>query len=126
MLRNKKFLLFISLLVAIGLWMYVMGNVDPVTVEKASGLKVEMQGVSELEKQGLHPTLKSPKIVGITIEGKRSEVNKAKKKGIEAYVDVTTCNYGLNEGRVQIRIPDGVTGVSVESISNDRAIFRVK
>ena len=30
MLRNKKILMLISLLVAIGVWIYVMGNVDPV------------------------------------------------------------------------------------------------
>ena len=126
MLRNKRVLMLISLLVAIGLWMYVMGSVDPITTERVSGVSVEMKGVDYLKTQNLEPTLKGPKTVIVTIEGKRSQVNKAKDKGLEAYVDVTTCDYGKNEGKILIEMPDGVAGVSVEDISKETARFTVK
>ena len=120
--RNKKGLLLISLLIAVGLWMYVMGNIDPST----TGIKVEMRGTDFLESQNLTPTLNGPNMVTITIEGKRSQINKAKRKGIQAYVDVTNCEYGKNEGKIQIQMPDGVTEVSVEAISREMARFTVK
>lgn len=126
MLRNKKMLMLISLLVAIGVWIYVMGNVDPVMKERFEGIKVEMQGQDSLEDKNLKATLKEPKMVSVTVEGKRSQVNKIKKKGIEAYVDVSTCNYGRNEGRITIALPDGVTGVTVENVSSRVAVFTVK
>ncbi|MGN0702473.1 MAG: hypothetical protein ACI4KL_04760 [Lentihominibacter sp.] len=126
MLRNKKVLMLISLLVAIGVWIYVMGNVDPLVSERIDGVKVELQGEDTLKQAGLKATLKDPKRVSVTIEGKRSHVNKVKKKGVEAYVDVSTCDYGRNEGKIVIELPDTVTGVLVENISSKTAVFTVK
>ena len=126
MLRNKKILMLISLLVAIGVWIYVMGNVDPVVRERIDGVKVELQGEDTLEQAGLKATLKAPKRVSVSIEGKRSQVNKVKKKGVEAFVDVSTCDYGRNEGKIIIALPDTVTGVLVENISSKTAVFTVK
>ncbi len=126
MLRNKKILMLISLLVAIGVWIYVMGNVDPVVRERIDGVKVELQGEDTLEQAGLKATLKAPKRVSVSIEGKRSQVNKVKKKGVEAFVDVSTCDYGRNEGKIVIVLPDTVTGVLVENISSKTAVFTVK
>lgn len=126
MLRNKKILMLISLLVAIGVWIYVMGNVDPVVRERIDGVQVELQGESTLTQAGLKSTLKAPKRVSVSIEGKRSQVNKVKKKGVEAFVDVSTCDYGRNEGKIIIALPDTVTGVLVENISSKTAVFTVK
>ena len=126
MLRNKKILMLISLLVAIGVWIYVMGNVDPVVRERIDGVQIELQGESTLTQAGLKATLKAPKRVSVSIEGKRSQVNKVKKKVVEAFVDVSTCDYGRNEGKIIIALPETVTGVLVENISSKTAVFTVK
>ena len=125
-MRSKKVLVLISLLVAIALWMFVMGNVDPQISERVSGVSVEMEGTDTLEDQDLTATVNKPKVVNITIEGKRSQVIKAKKKGIKAYIDVSTCDYGKNEAEIYVRIPDGASGVSVEDISSETAVFTVR
>ncbi|MCQ2546887.1 MAG: CdaR family protein [Clostridia bacterium] len=126
MLRNKKVLMLISLLVAIGLWMYVMGNVDPVIKERVSGVRVEMEGQHSLNEADLTATLNSPKEITVTIEGKRSQVNKTKKVGMKAFVDVSTCDYGKNEKDIYVKLPDSVAGVTIEDLSEDTAIFTVK
>ena len=126
MLRNKKMLMLISLLVALGMWIYVMGNVDPVVSDRIDGVKVELHGEDTLKDNGLKASLKAPKRGSVTIEGKRSQVNKVKKKGVEAFVDVSTCDYGRNEGKIIIALPDTVTGVLVENISSKTAVFTVK
>ena len=125
-MTNKKVLMLVSLLVAIGLWMFVMGSVDPETSQRVTGIKVEMQGTNVLEDEGLKATLVKPKMIAITIEGKRSQIKKAQKKGISAYIDVSTCDYGKNEAEIFIRLPDGVSGVTVEEISAETAYFTVK
>ena len=125
-MRSKKVLMLISLLVAIALWMFVMGNVDPQISERVSGVKVEMEGTDTLADQDLTATINKPKVVNVTIEGKRSQVIKAKKKGIKAYIDVSTCDYGKNEAEIYVRIPDGASGVSVEDISSETAVFTVR
>ncbi|MDO4177447.1 MAG: CdaR family protein [Bacillota bacterium] len=126
MLRNKKLLMLISLLVAIGLWMYVMGNVDPVITERVMGVEVEMDGQNSLKAADLTATLDSPQTITVTIEGKRSQVNKTKKVGLKAYVDVSTCEYGKNEKNIYVRLPDSVTGVTIEELSEETAVFTVK
>ena len=125
-MTNKKVLMLVSLLVAIGLWMFVMGSVDPETSQRVTGIKVEMQGTNVLEDEGLKATLVKPKMIAITIEGKRSQIKKAQKKGISAYIDVSTCDYGKNEEEIFIKLPDGVSGVTVEEISAETAYFTVK
>ena len=125
-MKSNKVLMLISLLVAIGLWMFVMGNVDPQISERVSGVSVEMEGTDTLEDQDLTATVNKPKVVNITIEGKRSQVIKAKKKGIKAYIDVSTCDYGKNEAEIYVRIPDGVSGLTVEDISSETAVFTVR
>ena len=125
-MTNKKVLMLVSLLVAIGLWMFVMGSVDPETSQRVTGIKVEMQGTNVREDEGLKATLVKPKMIAITIEGKRSQIKKAQKKGISAYIDVSTCDYGKNEAEIFIKLPDGVSGVTVEEISAETAYFTVK
>ena len=124
-MNNKKILMLISLLVAIALWMFVMGNVDPRVSERVSEVNVEMQGTDTLKDSGLTATLVKPKIVSITIEGKRSQVKKTKDKGIQAYIDVSTCDYGKNEAEIHVRLPEGVKGITVEEISSETAVFTV-
>jgi len=125
-MNNKKILMLISLLVAIALWIFVMGNVDPSVSERVSEVNVEMQGTDVLEESGLTATLVKPKIVSVTIEGKRSQVKKTKDKGIQAYIDVSTCDYGKNEAEIHVKLPDGVKGITVEDISSETAVFTVK
>ena len=125
-MKSNKVLMLTSLLVAIALWMFVMGNVDPQISERVSGVKVEMEGTDTLADQDLTATINKPKVVNVTIEGKRSQVIKAKKKGIKAYIDVSTCDYGKNEAEIYVRIPDGASGVSVEDISSETAVFTVR
>ena len=126
MLNNSKVLMLISLLVAIALWMFVMGNVDPQVSERVTDVTVEMQGTDVLAKSELTATINKPKIVTVTIEGKRSQVKKAKDKGVTAYIDVSTCDYGRNEAEIHVKLPDGVKGVTVEDISSETAVFTVK
>ncbi len=125
-MNNKKILMLISLLVAIALWMFVMGNVDPRVSERVSEVNVEMQGTDTLKDNGLTATLVKPKIISVTIEGKRSQVKKTKDKGIQAYIDVSTCDYGKNEAEIHVKLPEGVKGITVEEISSETAVFTVK
>lgn len=126
MLTNKKVLMLVSLLISIGLWMFVMGNVDPRMDEHISGVEVEMVGTDSLEAKGLTATLNQPKIVTVVVEGKRSQIKKVKQKGVTAYIDVSTCDYGKNEAEIHVRLPEGIKGVAVDDLSSETAVFTVK
>ncbi len=126
MLKDKRVLMLISLLVSIGLWMFVMGEVDPVKSTTISHVKVEMYGEQYLKDLNLKAEMIGPENISVTIGGKRSDINAAKKKGIKAYIDVSHCEYGKNISDINIKLPNGVTGVYVESMSENEAVFIVK
>ena len=118
--------MILSLLIAIALWMYVMGEVDPQTTITVTDVEVEMQGTGVVEDMGLDVTLVKPKIINVEIKGKRAQVNKAKKKGLKAYIDVSTCDYGNNEAEIRVELPNGVHGITIEHLSQYTATFKVK
>lgn len=126
MLRNKKFQLILSLLIAIALWLYVVGDINPTITADVNNVKVEMTGQDTLEELGMEATLDGPKVINIVISGSRSDVNEAKRSEIRAVVDVSNCEYGENEEDIRIVFPDDIKGVNVASMSQDRAAFTVE
>ena len=126
MLKNKKFQLIISLLIAIALWLYVVGEVDPTITADVNHIQVEMTGEDTLEELGMEATLEKPKVIDIVISGPRSDVNEAKSGEIRAIVDVSNCEYGDNEENIRIQFPDDVKRVSVINMSSEKAEFTVE
>lgn len=126
MLRNKKFQLILSLLIAIALWLYVVGDINPTITATINDIHLEKVGEDTLEDLGLSSTLKEPNVVDIVIRGSRSDVNEAKSSDIKATVDVSNCDYGENEEEIKISFPDGIRGITIESISPENAVFVVE
>jgi len=126
MLKSKKFQAILSLLIAIGLWIYVMGTVDPTMTTTVKGIPVEKTNEKVLKDLGLSATLDHPETVDIVIKGARSDVNEAKKSEITATVDVSNCEVGENEAKIKIEFPDKISGVTVDSMSEETATFMVE
>ncbi|MDO5491430.1 MAG: CdaR family protein [Bacillota bacterium] len=126
MLRNRKFQLIASLLIAVVLWLYVVGNVNPTIVASVRGIEVEMTGEDELADLGMSANLDAPETVDIVIRGSRSDVNEAKKSDIRATVDVSDCNYGKNEGEIRISFPEEISGVTIDQMAPEKVAFTVE
>ena len=126
MLKNKKFQAVLALLIAIGLWMYVMGTVDPVVTTTVHDIQVEKINEDVLEEKGLQASLDAPKTVTIVLKGARSDVNEAKDSEIRATVDVSNCDYGENKAPINVDFSNKVTGIRIESLSEDTATFTVQ
>ena len=118
MLKNKTVLKIVSLVIAIFLWIYVMGEVDPETKVKVYGIEVNYINTELLAENGLAVAEDEPVTINATIEGKRSDVNKGKKKGLTASVDVSRCKSGKNKAEITLDMPSGVV---LDSISKDTA-----
>lgn len=123
MLNNKTLLKIISLAIAVFLWIYVMGEVDPETRVKVYGIEVSYVNTDALADSGLAVADDEPLSVNAVIEGKRSDVNKAKKKGLTASVDVSGCKSGKNTEEITLNLPSGVV---LDSLSEDTADVRVE
>ncbi len=126
MLKNKNIQAILSLLVAIALWIYVMGSVDPTVTTTIHNVPVEKANEEVLEDLGMTATLNEPESIDITIRGARSDVNEAKKSKVTATVDVSNCDYGKNQAPISVDFADKVTGIRIEDLSEDTATFTVE
>ncbi len=123
MLRNKTFLRIFSLVAAIFLWIYVMGEVDPETRQTIRDIPVSIEGAEILEEEGLAVVQEEELFVTAVIEGRRSDVNDVKHSGLTAYADVAACDKGKNTVKINVVVPDAV---SLESVSRSSAKLKVE
>lgn len=123
MLNNKTAMKIISLLAAICLWMYVVGEVDPETKGKVGDIPVHFTGTEVLAENGLAAVNEEESTISVVLKGKRSDVNDIKKSGLEAYVDVSDCEEGRNTRDIEITVPDNV---NLENVSAETLTFAVE
>ena len=100
MFKSKNSLKIISLLAAVCLWLYVMGEVDPEMKTKVTDIPVSMANTEVLMDRGLAAAYDEQITVNATVSGNRSDVNYVKKNGLTAYVDVSECDLGINEENI--------------------------
>ena len=122
MLNNKTVLKVISLVAAVLLWAYVMVEVDP---EKSARVEVSVSFANEetLADRGLAAVVNDDMTVTASVKGKRSRINSVKKTGLTAYVDVSSCKKGDNQGEIIMNDTDGIT---IEGISEEYLQFEVE
>lgn len=123
MLENKNVLKIISLIIAVLLWVYVMGEVNPDTKEKISDIEVTFVNTEKLADDGLAVVHNQDIKVSAVVKGKRSVVNDTKKTGLTATVDVADASEGNNRGKIDLELPSGVT---LDSISEDTISYKVE
>lgn len=123
MLNNNTLIKIISLIAAVCLWVYVMGEIDPNKKINIGNVPVTFTGTEALAEKDLAVVQEDEIFINVMISGKRSEVNDIRKTGLTAYVDVTDCEKGKNTGKININLPDGI---KLENISQSTLRFKVE
>lgn len=89
MRKNKIYSVILSVIVAFGLWLYVVNNVSQEDDATFYNLPVVMEGESALNEQNLMITGTSNKTVSVNLSGTRSDLNKINSGNITVKVDLT-------------------------------------
>ena len=108
MLQSKKGNLIISLILALILWFYVVGEMNPTTNKTYRNIPITLTNTQTLQDNGMAVVSTSSEKMSITITGKRSAVNKVRSADISATVDVSEAAAGNNQLRVNISVPNSV------------------
>lgn len=122
MLRNKNIGRILSLLIAVVLWAYVMGEINPETTIKIKNINVEILNQESLEDRGLALVGTRNYTVDIALEGKRSAVKKVKKEDIGVTADVTGYKKGTHYVEVKVSTPDNT---KVSNIKESRIKVKI-
>lgn len=123
MFKSKTSMRVISLIAAIALWLYVMGEVDPETRTKISNVPVNFVNTEVLANYGMAVVCDEQEYISVSISGKRSDVNEAKKNGLTASVDVAECEMGANIQKIIVNLPDGI---KAENMSESTMTVKVE
>lgn len=88
MKKNKAYSVILSVVVAFGLWLYVVNNISPEDDVTLYNIPVVMEGETALNEQNLMITRTSSKTVSVNLSGTRSDLNKLNSGNIIVKADL--------------------------------------
>lgn len=92
MLENKVVRVLLSIVIAFGLWFYVITAVSTEQDQKFTDISVTFQGETILEEKGLMITTEQTPKVDLQLYGKRSDLSKLNSANITVVVDLSKIN----------------------------------
>lgn len=119
MFQSKKLNLLMSFLIAIILWAYVIGEINPVTTKSFAEVNINLENQIALEERGLAIESISEDKINVTVKGERSRIQNIEKDDIYAEVDLALARAGHNELDVKVRTPEKMN-IDKKSISKVR------
>lgn len=134
MLNNKKLNIIISLVIALGLWVYVIGETNPKDSRMFRNVPITFVNTQVLDNNDLAVLSTSAEALNITIYGTRTAISEASVNDITATVDFAEAAKGTNDLKINVKIPDNVeleeqslnkVSVVVESLISKEVDIRV-
>ena len=89
MTKNKLYSIVLSVVIAFGLWMYVINNVSVEDERTFSNIPVVLAREAVLHEENLMITGQSSQTISLTLSGSRSNLNKVNANNISVTVDVS-------------------------------------
>ena len=119
MFRSNKINMVIAIVVAILLWIYVVGQVNPTTTKKFAEVPITFVGEENLSENGLAVAEIENIQLTVTLEGNRAVLMKTDLKDIRVTADLSGLGKGKNAVPVKVEVPDDTTlyKVSAETVN---------
>lgn len=122
---KKRYLnMALSLIIAVGLWIFVVNSENPTITKVFSSVPVEFLNMSALEEDDMALTNEVVNI-SVKIEGQRSAVIALKSTDIVATVDVSRYAEGDNYVDVNVHVPSSVNVAEINPAQIPLSIERV-
>jgi YbbR domain-containing protein len=115
MFNNKIVNIIFSILVAIGLWIYVVGEVNPETTGKFQDIPIRFINASVLAEDGLALADPGNLAVTVVISGSRADMKSLKESEIDITADLSGLVKGENEIQLKVSLPNDMKLSSISS-----------
>ncbi len=122
MLKNKRVNILIALLIAICLWAYVTGAVDPNTTKKFTEVPIQLINEESLAQDGLAVDSTDIKSIDVSLKGNRADISKISKDDIKVTADLYGRHKGSNYITLDVQLPNGI---ELDSKSEDRILISI-
>lgn len=108
-MKSKKLNIVIALIVAVALWAYVVGALNPVGTQVLREIPINFINADQLAERGLAIAGTSADMMEINVSGARSTLARLDTADVIASVDLSTAKQGENKLTVKVIVPAGVT-----------------
>lgn len=109
MLKNKSVVKMISVVLAIVLWAYVIGEVNPTVKKTVSDIPVELTNTETLADRDLALQGDEEYFATVVVEGARSDLNELRVADIHITADMYGYGLGENHVSLDVTLPDGIS-----------------
>lgn len=108
----------VSIIFAIIMWLYVMGEVNPQSIIEVANVNVQLINVEELEQSGLVIMGQTDFYANIEVSGRRNDIYKLTAQDIVARADLRGFHKGLNSVPIEVSVSanGSITGISPKQI----------
>lgn len=122
MLKNDNVNRILALIVAIVLWAYVVGEVNPITDTVIRNVPITFEHQDSLEKKNLTVLNSSEDEINISISGQRAVVSKLTPADFSVTCDVEGLPLGESVVRLKVAGPDGA---KIEHVSTEKVTVTI-
>ncbi len=113
--KEKTINIILSIIIALVLWAYVIGEVNPTTTQVIDNVSVELLNVQSLTSRGLAVEGDADFTVDVVVEGTRADIAAMDRTEIVAEADLFGWSEGQNVVPVTVTVPEDVKLVEVRS-----------
>ena len=116
MLNNRRATFILAFIMAVVLWAYVLGEVDPMRTVTIRDIPIRFLNETALDDESLVITETDYTTISVTFEAKRSLANKIKESDFHATANLKGLTQGDNIVDVELTKP---SNINLESISHE-------
>jgi YbbR domain-containing protein len=112
---QRTFNIILSIVIALVLWAYVIGEVNPTTQQTITNVPVQLLNIQSLTARELAISGDSDYTVDVVVEGKRADIMKITAQDIIAEADLFGWSKGENFIPVNVTVPQALTLIEIKS-----------
>lgn len=117
MTKSKRVNIALAIVIAIALWAYVVGEMDPSSTKKIDRIPISLLHTDVLAERGLAVSSMTAQELDIEVIGSRTALANLEPGDVTASIDLASAAKGENQAYITVRVPSGLT-ISKKSISN--------
>lgn len=125
--KNKLSIKLVSLIMAVFLWSYVMGVVNPVRHIDYRGVEVQFTGIEYINREGLSILSPQNPKVNVRVEGTMSELSNisTRENGIVAEVNLSGVRPGENVVNISVTIKEQTGRVRIINVEPSQIVVNI-
>lgn len=113
----------LSLVLAVFLWLFVIGEINPVATRDFHDIPISILNGETLKDHGLIQTDIKVETIDVRVSAKRDAINAIRSEDITAFANIAGYGEGVNNIPIRVQVP---SGVSIDQVSDQTTAIKIE